>query len=64
MDYAIFAFFAGTMQVAGAVFAFNNDGVLAKLLGLLFCVLGAMCFMGSWVFYNDEMVNRRKGKKQ
>lgn len=64
MDYVIFTFLAGLMQIAGAVYAFGNDGVLAKLLGLLFCILASVCFMAAIVFYNDERINKRKGNKQ
>lgn len=64
MDYAVFALLTGLLQIAGAVYAFNHDGVLAKMLGLLFCVVAAICIMASVVFFNDEKANRRKGNKQ
>jgi hypothetical protein len=64
MDYAVFSLLTGLLQIAGAVYAFEHDGVLAKMLGLLFCIVGAICIMASIVFFNDEKANRRKGNKQ
>ena len=64
MEYMIFTFLAGLLQIAGAVYAFDNDGVLAKLLGLLFCILATVCFMASMVFFDDMRHNNRKGKQQ
>lgn len=64
MDYAVYTLLTGLLQIAGAVYAFEHDGVLAKMLGLLFCVVAAVCIMASIVFFNDEKVNRRKGNKQ
>lgn len=62
--YEVFiTFFLGLLQIAGAVYAFGNDGVLAKLLGLLFCLSTAACFGASLVFLNDYDKNKKKGIK-
>lgn len=62
MFETIFTLLMGVLQISGAIYAFGNDGVLAKLLGLLFCLATAACFGGSLVFLNDylkEKENRR-----
>lgn len=61
MFETVFAFLVGLMQIAGAVYAFGNDGVLAKMLGLLFCLMALACFGGSLVFLNDHLKNKEKG---
>lgn len=52
-----------SMQAGGAYLAFNTDGVLAKLLGLLFCIVGMGCIAASLVFYADWKQNQRKGNE-
>jgi drug/metabolite transporter (DMT)-like permease len=61
MFETVFTFLMGLMQIAGAVYAFGNDGVLAKMLGLLFCLAAAACFGGSLVFLNDYFKEKEKG---
>lgn len=54
-------FLLACLQVAGAIYAFGNDGVLAKLLGLFFCIAALGCAGASIVFLHDYQVNKRKG---
>jgi hypothetical protein len=61
MFETVFTFLMGLMQIAGAIYAFGNDGVLAKMLGLLFCLATAACFGGSLVFLNEYLKNKNKG---
>lgn len=63
MFETVFTFLMGLMQIAGAVYAFGNDGVFAKMLGLLFCLEAAACFCGSLIFLNDHLKNKEKGGK-
>ena len=61
MEEAWITFLLSLLQIAGAVYAFSDDGVLAKLLGLLFCLAAAACFLASLIFRNDYKQNKRKG---
>ncbi len=62
MFETIFTFLLALLQVSGAIYAFGTDGVLAKLLGLLFCLATMACMGGSLVFLNDYL--REKGGKR
>lgn len=53
MFETMLTFFLAILQIFGAVFAFGANGVLAKLLGLLFCLAAAACFGASLVFLDD-----------
>ena len=64
MQEAILMLFAGVLQGFGAYYAFNTDGVLAKMAGIFFCMLCLGCLAASWIFYNDYMINKRKGQEK
>lgn len=59
MFETLFTLFMAILQIAGAYYAFGNEGVLAKLLGLLFCLAAAACFGGSLIFLNDYLKNKK-----
>ena len=61
MEETWITFLLGCLQIGGAVFAFNTDGVLAKLLGLFFCIATLCCFGASLIFLKDYKQNKRKG---
>lgn len=61
MEEMWITFVMGLLQIAGAVYAFGNDGVLAKLLGLLFCLSTLACFGASLIFGN-EYRQKKKGE--
>lgn len=61
MEEMWITFVMGLLQIAGAVYAFGNDGVLAKLLGLLFCLSTLVCFGASLIFGN-EYRQKKKGE--
>lgn len=52
--------FEALLQIVGAHFAFQADGVLAKLLGLLFCLNSGFCIAAAVIFNNTD---KRKGNK-
>lgn len=53
-------FLIGCMQIAGAVNAFNTDGVLAKLLGLLFSILAFFFFLAAYIFRKHDTDNEKE----
>lgn len=59
MFETLFTLFMAILQISGAYYAFGNEGVLAKLLGLLFCLAAAACFGGSLIFLNDYLKNKK-----
>ena len=61
MEEMWITFVMGLLQIAGAVYAFGNDGVLAKLLGLLFCLSTLACFAASLIF-RIEYRQKKKGE--
>lgn len=56
----IFMIFEALLQVFGALMAFREDGVLAKLLGLLFCLSAGFCVAVAIVFIIHD---KRKGNE-
>lgn len=62
MQEAILMIFCAALQGLGAYYAFNTDGVLAKLAGLFFCIIGLGCLIASLVFANDYTMKKKKGE--
>ena len=57
----VLTFLFGLLQIAGAVMSFGGEGVLAKLLGLIFCLTTLVSFAASLVFLNEYLKNKYKG---
>lgn len=64
MTEAVLMFLSMILQVFGAAFAFERSGVLAKLLGLFFCLLAIGCLAAGVVFTVDYAENKRKGNQK
>lgn len=63
MEECYLMLFAAITQGLGAYYAFNTDGVLAKLAGLFFCILALGCLFASWIFRKDYLINKKKGEQ-
>ena len=61
MQEAAVMLFAAVLQGFGAYYAFNTDGVLAKMAGLFFCILGLGFLLAAWIFRKDYVENKMKG---
>lgn len=59
MTDAIIMIFEAIIQAAGAVVAFSNDGVMAKLLGLLFSINVILCIGAAMIFGVED---KKKGR--
>lgn len=59
MNDALLMIFEALLQIAGACFSFRVDGVLAKLLGLLFCLNSGFCVAAAVIFHNTD---KKKGE--
>lgn len=58
MNDSLFMIFEALLQIVGACYAFQADGVLAKLLGLIFCLNSGFCIAAAIVF----ATNKKKGE--
>lgn len=50
----------GVLQIFGATYAFQFDGVLAKMVGLLFCISTVACFGAAGIFAIHD--GKKKGE--
>lgn len=50
----------GVLQIFGATYAFQVDGVLAKMVGLLFCISTVACFSAAGIFAKHD--GKKKGE--
>lgn len=64
MNDAVLMVFLSVLQGFGAYYAFNTEGLLAKVAGLFFCLAALLGLLAAGIFWNDEQLNRKKGENR